>query len=164
MKLLIKRFHPKLLKTIRYTINRNEPAEDIAQECWYAIIQQLDELEIKISFDAWALTIARRKSIDWIREQQRVRKYGHKLQAETKAESDLEKEDSEQLSDLLKTIHNGILQLPPTQRIVLKMFYLENLNLKEISHEISIPEGTVKSRLFVARESLKEIIKKQNEV
>lgn len=160
LRLLIKRFHPKLLKTIRYTINRSDAAEDIAQECWYAIIQQLEGLKLKISFDAWALTIARRKSIDWIREQQRERKHAERLKAEAVIKTD----ESENLSALLEIIHNGIVQLPPTQRIVLNLFYLENLNLKEISRMLGIPEGTVKSRLFTAREKLKEIIKKQNEV
>lgn len=163
LKLLIKRFHPKLVNTIRYTINRIEPAEDIAQECWYAIVQQLDKLEIKINFDAWALTIARRKSIDWIREQQRERKYARQLQAEAEADSDMVTEYSEEPPGLLSTIQNSIQQLPPTQRIVLKMFYLENLTLKEISQILGIPEGTIKSRLFTARESLKEILKTQNE-
>jgi len=151
------------LKTIRYTTNSHSAAEDIAQECWYAIIQQLHELEIIINFDAWALTIARRKSIDWIREQQRERKYARKLQAEAEAEPNMETGNSEEPADLLTIIQNGIQQLPPTQRIVLNMFYLENLTLKEVSHVLGIPEGTIKSRLFTARESLKEILKTQNE-
>ncbi|NBC27807.1 MAG: sigma-70 family RNA polymerase sigma factor [Bacteroidetes bacterium] len=163
LKLLIKRFHQTLLKTIRYTTNSQSAAEDIAQECWYAIVQQLDKLEIKINFDAWALTIARRKSIDWIREQQRERKYARQLQMEANAESDVQNETSEQTTVLLLKIQNGILQLPPTQRIVLNMFYLDNLSLKEISQHLDIPEGTIKSRLFTARESLKEILKTQNE-
>lgn len=151
------------MKTIRYTTNSHSAAEDIAQECWYAIIQQLHELEIIINFDAWALTIARRKSIDWIREQQRERKYARKLQAEAEAEPNMETGNSEEPADLLTIIQNGIQQLPPTQRIVLNMFYLENLTLKEVSHVLGIPEGTIKSRLFTARESLKEILKTQNE-
>jgi RNA polymerase sigma factor (sigma-70 family) len=73
--MLIKRFQRKLIRIISYQIHDNGPAEDIAQECWYHIIKKLPELELKISFSAWAGCIARRKSVDWIREQQRTRNH-----------------------------------------------------------------------------------------
>ncbi|MGF1670650.1 MAG: RNA polymerase sigma factor [Balneolaceae bacterium] len=42
--------------------------------------------------------------------------------------------------------------------MVLSMFYLENLSVKEIGSVLELSTGTVKSRLFHARENLKNII------
>lgn len=64
LKLLIKRFHPGFISTINYHTNSRMPADDIAQKCWIDIIQKLPDLELKISFEAWAYAIVKRMSID----------------------------------------------------------------------------------------------------
>ncbi|MFD2533218.1 RNA polymerase sigma factor [Gracilimonas halophila] len=155
LRLLIKKFHPMLVRTIYYYTNDQASVDDLAQEYWYAIIEKLAELKLKISFEAWALTIARRKAIDWIRAQQRARKQAEALKVE--ADSELQSSDEDNKDDLEK-IRIGIQQLSPTQQIVLTMFYLENLSLSEISKVLGISKGTVKSRLFYAREELKNSI------
>jgi len=157
LQLLIKRFHPKLVGTITYYTKNKTPVDDLAQECWYVIIEKLEKLDLKISFEAWALTIARRKSIDWIRKQQQMRKQAQEVKKEAASKS--KDSDTNDMKIMLDKIHSGIQLLSPTQQIVMKLFYLENLSLREICNVLEIPEGTVKSRLFNARESLKEIIK-----
>ncbi|MCA1802742.1 MAG: RNA polymerase sigma factor [Rhodothermaceae bacterium] len=157
LKLLINRFHPIMVRTITYYTRNPGEADDLAQECWYTIIKKLDGLELKISFEAWALTIARRKSIDWIRNQQRLRKQEQILIAET--ESTPEDSEPDEPESLLEKVQAGIRDLSPSRRIVIQMFYLESMSLGEISTVLKIPEGTVKSRLFDARETLKKLIK-----
>ncbi|MCK4450225.1 MAG: sigma-70 family RNA polymerase sigma factor, partial [Anaerolineae bacterium] len=48
--------------------------------------------------------------------------------------------------------------LPPRQRAVIVLYYLEELSLKEIAYVMDVPEGTVKSRLHYARERLRRSI------
>jgi RNA polymerase sigma-70 factor (ECF subfamily) len=156
LKLLIKRFHPKLVRTISYHTRSGEAVDDIAQECWLGIIERLREVNLKISFDAWALMIARRKAIDWIRGQQQSRKRTQTMRAETKAKSEMNQTEYE--TDRQMQFDIAMQQLPATQKMVLNMFYQEHLSLKEISEVLNITEGTVKSRLFYAREKLKNII------
>jgi RNA polymerase sigma-70 factor (ECF subfamily) len=154
LKVLVRRFHPVLIRAIRRQAGSGAPAEDIAQECWYAIIPQLENLKLKISFEVWAIAIARRKAIDWIRQEQRNRTKNQSLETEIKSRS-LDTDEEEYHAVDLKV---AIRQLPATQRIVLEMFYLENLNLLEISEVLNIAQGTVKSRLFYAREKLKRFV------
>jgi len=150
-----------LTRTLMYHTKDSIPVEDLAQECWYTIIKRLDEVDLKISFDAWALTIVRRKAIDWIREQQRSRRYSKKIKKEFNSKAKERNRDKQE--EKLAQIDMGIQQLSPTQRIVLTMFYRENLSLQEISTVLDISEGTVKSRLFYARENLKKILNQQTE-
>jgi len=55
-------------------------------------------------------------------------------------------------------VHNALEALKPSHRIALTLFYLEDLDVKEISDVLEIPEGSVKSRLFYAREALKKAL------
>ncbi len=158
---LIRRFHPKLVRMIGYQIRDNGPAEDIAQECWYAIIKRLPDLDLRIGFHAWAASIARRKAIDWIRSQQRSRKRADELRHQSESGSTSDSVD--ETGERVEMVRDGIRQLPPTQRIVLEMFYLENLSLREIAGVLRISSGTVKSRLFYARENLRKLIDTQSE-
>jgi RNA polymerase sigma-70 factor (ECF subfamily) len=44
------------------------------------------------------------------------------------------------------------------QRLILNLYYLEELPVQEIARILDIPEGSVKSRLFYAREDLKKVL------
>ena len=48
--------------------------------------------------------------------------------------------------------------LKPPHRAILSLYYLEELPIQEIARILGIPEGSVKSRLFYARESLKKVM------
>lgn len=160
LKVLIKQFHPRLEKQVYIQTRDSSSLDDIVQDCWYAIINGLKNVELRISFDVWALSIARRKGIDWIREQQRTRRKLKNILEEGEVlvqEDELEVLD-QQVEDLNK-MKIAINDLPQAQRLVLSMFYLENQSIKEISEILGISLGTVKSRLFTAREHLKEILK-----
>ncbi|MFY0698999.1 MAG: sigma-70 family RNA polymerase sigma factor [Balneola sp.] len=157
LKELIRRFNPQLRSKIYYHTRNKESVQDISQDCWYAIITKLEEVKFQVGFEAWALNIARNKAIDWIRQQQRGRT--------RKSDSDQEKFSSVQMeeNDLRGTrideLRKCVNLLSDAQRIVLELFYVENLSIKEISSVLGISSGTVKSRLYNAREYLKKTIK-----
>ena len=53
-------------------------------------------------------------------------------------------------------VRNLVDKLPDKYRMVILMFYMEEMSLNEISDALKIPEGTVKSRLHQAKSRLKE--------
>lgn len=157
LSLLIKRYHPKLMRTVRFQTHGNGPVEDIVQESWFSIIKKLPELKLKISFNAWATTVARHKAVDWLRKKQRIQKKEGAFASEEDNQKNMNNENFDEQNKLEK-IHLEIQYLPPAQQVILKMFYVENLTLQEISNVFDLSIGTVKSRLFHAREKLKEMI------
>jgi RNA polymerase sigma factor (sigma-70 family) len=72
------------------------------------------------------------------------------------AENDVEPEDA---GDRVRA---GLEKLPPDQCTILTLFYLEDMSIAEIAASLVIPGGTVKSRLFQARNHLKAILLKSN--
>jgi RNA polymerase sigma factor (sigma-70 family) len=157
MNLLIKRWHQRIKKQVtRYTYEP-EVAEDLAQEVWEVILKGVNHLREPALFGIWAQRIASRRAVDWIRKNQRERK----LYAEVAMENPFEEFSSD---EMISQLRKGLRILPDDQRMILIHFYLERNSVNEIAAILEIPQGTVKSRLFHARQKLKDILTiEQNE-
>ena len=157
LKDLIRRFNPQLRSKIYYHTRNKDSVHDISQDCWYVIITKLEEVKFQVGFEAWALNIARNKSIDWIRHQQKER--NRKSDSEQENSSSDQVEENDLRDARINEIRKSMNLISDAQRIVLELFYVENLSIKEISIVLGISSGTVKSRLYTAREYLKKTIK-----
>lgn len=156
LKQLVRRFHPRLKRKIYYYTKADEPVEDIAQDCWYIIINHLDRIVFHVGFDAWALNIARNKAIDWVRQQQLSRVKESLIEVQQRTEPEEPEEDTRE--DRIRLLRSSIPLLSSTERIVIGLYYKDNLSVKEISKVLRISVGTAKSRLFHAREHLKSVV------
>ena len=76
------------------------------------------------------------------------------------AEGELEDQPSgggEQRRERAIDFFSVLLRLPPDQRSLLSLYYMEGLGIAEVARCLAIPEGTVKSRLHAARAAFKEL-------
>jgi RNA polymerase sigma-70 factor (ECF subfamily) len=70
----------------------------------------------------------------------------------------------EMLNEEWQQVQQAVTALPLSQRVVVVLYYLNDLSLTEISEILEVPVGTVKSRLHYGREALKKtLISSQNE-
>lgn len=60
-----------------------------------------------------------------------------------------------ELDDSWQQVRQAVLTLPFQQRVVVVLYYLNDLSLREIAEILDIPEGTVKSRLHYGRQTLR---------
>lgn len=153
--LLVKRYHAKFCKHAYWYTKDIDASKDIAQDSWRAIINSVDKLKDENSFGSWSLTIVTRKSLDYLKQNQLKIKREKELYT-LEIDSDISLEDIE---ENIREVKNEILKLTDNQKVVLQLFYVQEYSLREISEILSISEGTVKSRLFNAREKLKSLIK-----
>ncbi len=156
LSLLVRRWHPKLLRQANRHLYDTEASKDVVQESWQAIIKGIGKLKDSSKFGVWALSITSRKAIDWIRKKQTSRK---RESDEIEFQLGHATDQGSDKEVLLEKVSVALKNLPSDQRIVLSMFYLENHSLNEISRILSLPIGTIKSRLYYAREHLKKIVK-----
>ncbi len=150
--ILVERWHPKLIKQAFWHTKNGEAAKDIAQDCWQSIFKGLKNIKDPASFSVWAYRIVYRRSVDWIRGQQRDRN----IKMDVAVESTPDNTDNQ--TEVLDKLKSVIRNLPDNQRDILTMFYLRNYSIREIGKIMGIPTGTVKSRLFHARERLKKYL------
>lgn len=154
---LVKRWHYIFCEKAYWIVKDTNLSKDVAQECWQTIIDKLHTLQNPLSFKSWALRILYSKSFDALRAQNKKRL----KESEFKNSQITFTEDQNDTIELREALLKAIKTLPEQQQMVLKLFYTENYSLKEIAKFLSTTEGTVKSRLFHAREKLKNILKKQ---
>ena len=149
MEMLVRRWYKKLWQYIfRLTSNRHA-AWDITQQCWLEIIKGLKKLNDPACFKAWAYRIATNKSIDWLKNKSK-HKY---INLDSVELSDCPQTEDSRVKELVQKLKND-------SRAVLNLYYFEQLSIPEISIALNIPPGTVKSRLFKARNELKQLWKK----
>jgi len=155
---LVKRWHVQFCNKAFFIVKDADEAKDIAQDSWRIIIKKLETIKDPNSFGGWAMRIVQTKSIDVLRQQQK----DWKNKDAFKIGDEIEDEPYDEKTMLKKKLYSAILKLPTNQQHVIKLFYLNEMSLNEISKSLNIKAGTVKSRLFHAREKLKIILKNKN--
>ncbi|ELR72741.1 RNA polymerase sigma-E factor [Fulvivirga imtechensis AK7] len=159
--LLVKRWHPRLVRHALFIVKDREVAQDIAQESWQSAIRGLPGLKDTGRFSSWIYRIAHNKSIDWIRKNKKEHEIMDNLELDIQKSAEDEPVITGELS-AAERVKVTLNTLPDHQKLILTLFYLEEQSLKEIARILSLPEGTVKSRLFYAREQLKKKYKEVN--
>ncbi len=155
LKQLIGKWHVTFCNKAYWILKDADSAKDVAQDSWQIIIKKLKFLKEPDKFGFWAMRIVSNKAIDHLNKYNRERIELVVYQREHNFDSKPYKEND----NLKIIIRNGIIKLPQAQQNVLRLFYTEDYSLNQISEILNISIGTVKSRLFHAREKLKLILK-----
>lgn len=156
--ILVKRWHKRLCQQAYWYTKDKEVSKDIAQDSWTIILNKIMGLKDPNSFGSWALKIVTRKSIDWYRKHRKERS----LKSSLSVSKSIEPEDvGKDTNRLLAVMHVAICKLPMRQQEIIRLYYIEELSVRQISNVLEVPKGTVKSRLYTAREKLKNELKKQ---
>jgi len=156
LKLLITRWQPRLTRLAWRLTGEREASRDVVQEAWLAIVRGLRRLHDPATFRTWAYRIVRNKCADWMRRRVTQRRATAQLQAETSAASD----EPAGPSDEIDRLRAAMATLPADQHTVLTLHYSDELSVADIARVLDIPAGTVKSRLFHARQRLKEVLER----
>ncbi|MBT8273226.1 MAG: sigma-70 family RNA polymerase sigma factor, partial [Bacteroidia bacterium] len=118
----------------------------------------INDIKDPDKFGSWALRIVFTKSMDVLRLNSKNRK----RKEQYSNEQERLKGEEVDIEPLKTKLLDAIKALPAHQQMVIKLFYVEDYNLKEIAELLTINVGTVKSRLFHARETLKQTLKQYN--
>lgn len=133
-----------------------QAAEDIVQEVFIKFYYNQNRYEERGEVKAFLSQMTVNRSKDYLKSwAYRKVRLQNKLfpQADKRNLDELVKKDEQTI------IGEAILELPLKQREVLIYFYFEERTIAEVAHILSIPEGTVKTRLRRGKELLKNQLK-----
>ena len=159
---LITRWQTRLFRHAVYLTGRQDAAGDSVQESWLAIVSGLQRLDDPARFPKWAYRIVSNKCADWTRRQRRQRRLTKNVASDAGAACPSADDSLASITDdeELVRLRQAMRQMPGDQRAILSMCYLEGRPLREIAQVLDIPTGTVKSRLYHARELLKRVFER----
>ncbi len=158
LKTLIARWQPRLGRLAWRLTGEREAARDIVQDAWLSIVRGLRRLDDPARFRSWAYRILGNKCADWTRRRVAQRRITRELQA-TATDCSEPLEDRGSANDVTR-IRVALTTLPDDQRAILSLRYLDEMAVAEIAGVLSVPAGTVKSRLFHARTRLKRALER----
>ncbi len=156
-------YQNRLLRTAWLICGNHADSEDIVQETFVKCYCCCSELKNPALFPTWIYQILTRTA--W--------RYGKKKGRETPVEElfDQEQPDTggsplEQVlqRELREDIYRCIMKLNQKQRTAVILYYYNQLSTREISRIMGCFEGTVKSRLYAARRSLEQSLRKEQTI
>ena len=134
-------------------LRQREDAEDVAQEAFAKAYRNFRQLRDRDRFRAWLVRMTWRMALD------RQRSNRRRLAREITPVGDgsvATVHESAEARERAELLWNAIEELPEKLRLVVVLAAIEGHDMREVSALLDVPEGTVKSRLFLARRQLKE--------
>ena len=134
-------------------LRQRQDAEDVAQEAFVKAHRSFRQLRDRDRFRAWLVRMTWRLAIDRQRADRRraAREVVHSSEppAAGAAEDIVARERADHLWAAIDA-------LPEKLRVVIVLANIEGHDIREVARLLDLPDGTVKSRLFLARQRLKE--------
>jgi RNA polymerase sigma factor (sigma-70 family) len=147
---LIARWHDPVWRYLRRLTNSDDAAADLSQDAWLKVLRGIASLREPASLRPWLFGIARRVAMDRLR-----RKYAQPSEADTELDELAAPEPDSDVEAELASLESKLDVLPLRERETLALFYLRELSIEQIASLLAVPAGTVKSRLFRARQLLR---------
>lgn len=152
---LVVRWSPGLRRHALRLIGDADLAQDIVQDAWVSVARGLRGMDDPDRFPAWAFAIVTRRSIDTLRRAVRARRLA--VVAANEAAVAHEVSPAIELESRLD-LRAAIDRLPLDQRLMVSLHYGEGLGVDDIAVAHGLAVGTVKSRLYAARQALKDFL------
>ncbi len=151
---LVDRWQQRLWRHAWRLTGSEDAAWDALQEAWIGIARDVGRLEDAAAFPAWAYRITGNKCRDWIRRQQRRRRADEAYSDRQRKAED----ESQALRQRCDSVKEALELLSGADRAILSLRYLDGFDTAQIAEIMDVPPGTVKSRLFYARQRLRDLM------
>jgi len=160
---LVEQYQNRIIAVAYGIAGNRQDAEDIAQDTFIKAYKGMNSLHENGAFYSWLVRIAVNTAISHKRS-------GHSselITMESIAEPVYQGETPESYLERCgekERIQEMLAPLSPDSRVVLVLREIEGLGYEEIAKVLEIPVGTVRSRIHYARDRLRQVISRENEV
>lgn len=157
---LVRQNQARILRLVRGMVPERD-AEDVAQDAFVKAFRRLGDFDERARFSTWLYRIAANAALDW-RKRERYRRHADLPE---NAEGEDAVPDAQpgprvaaQRRELAAAIDAAVEALPDHYHRIVVLREVEGLSYEEIAETLEISKGTVESRLFRARERLREAL------
>jgi RNA polymerase sigma-70 factor (ECF subfamily) len=158
---IVNRYKNSLYAFLRKFLNQQDLVEDVFQETFLQLFTSIESFDVSRPLRPWLFTIAANKAKDALRKQQRTAAVaiGSIADAQemsfddvlnTLSADNVAPYDSLQVNETASQVRKIIADMPENLREILILAYFNKFSYKQMAEILSIPIGTVKSRLHTA--------------
>ena len=159
---LVRRYQERIYATVYHMTSNHEDANDLAQETFIKAFRALKSFKGDSSFFTWLYRIAVNKTINFLKQRKnRTQLSLNDLDFNAEHDPDLIALISDKtprrdlsLTELQEKLNEAMLKLSDVHRLVVTLHDVQGLSHEEISKIMDCNTGTVRSRLFYARQQL----------
>jgi len=153
---LVERYSPRLRYFLRKLLASADGAEDALQDVWLDVFRHLPRLADPQALVAWLYRIARDRAFGRLRKTRRIEQMSDEAQIADPSAV----EEGEFSPDDAARIHAALDNLPPEQREVLVLRFLEDMSYDQIARVVGCQLGTVRSRIHYGKRALRSALEK----
>ncbi|MEW6623632.1 MAG: sigma-70 family RNA polymerase sigma factor [Bacillota bacterium] len=163
---IVKHFQGPVYNTVYRMIGDKEEAKDLTQDVFLKVYKNLAAYDRQVKLSTWIYKIATNTCIDFLRKKREmlmdeVQQEG--IDAKTIVFASTSKDTSPELAlenkELKTLLHGQIGKLPENYKAVVVLKYVNDLTFEEIAQALDQPVNTIKTRLYRAREMLRDSLR-----
>ena len=154
---LVERYQKPLFNVAYRITNDHHDAEDVTQAAFLKAYENLPSFDTRFRFFSWIYRITVNEALNLDAKRKRSEGFADG-DAQTVADPDdlLDRHATEQ------QVEEAVLWLKPTDRAIVLLRHFQGFSYEEIGFVMDLPEKTVKSRLYTARQRLRSIMVRQD--
>ncbi|HEY8850507.1 MAG TPA: sigma-70 family RNA polymerase sigma factor [Thermoanaerobaculia bacterium] len=162
---LVRRYEKRVINYVYRITHRYEEAHDLTQEIFVKVYVAIDRYDPKYQFSTWLFRIAQNSAIDALRKKSVIEVPIARPATEDANQKEREFADGGvspyralKNKELSAAIDRAVRDLPPDYRELIQLRHFAELSYEEIATMKKLPLGTVKNKLFRARNLLKDVL------
>ena len=162
---LVRRYQRPIVAYVYRMVGDYDAALDLAQEVFIRVYNSLGRYRAEFKFSTWVYRIAHNAAIDHLRrvgasrtEEMQVEGEGGNVFEKPLASKALSPEQETERGERRAEIEEVVGQLPHAYRELIVLRHSHDLSYDEIAEVTGLPLGTVKNRIFRAREAMRELL------
>lgn len=166
---LLQRYRDSIYFMLLKMVNNADDADDLTIEAFGKAFKNIQQYTPNFAFSTWLFKIATNNCIDFIRRKKAshipIEQSGEEIDSiplPIHADSP-DPEENMINQQKINRMRDVVSKLKPRYRQLVEMRYFDEMSYEEISEKLNLPIGTVKARLFRARELLLNIMKRTPE-
>jgi RNA polymerase sigma-70 factor (ECF subfamily) len=148
---LLVRYEKPVYNAAYRMLHSRDDARDVTQTVFLKVFERIDQFDPQRRFFSWIYRITLNESINWLKKSNRLDPLDERL-----ADGSGGPEKAAENQQLSEGMQAALMTISPDYRQVIVLKHVLGCSYQEIAEVLDIPEKTVKSRLYSARQLLKD--------
>jgi RNA polymerase sigma-70 factor (ECF subfamily) len=149
--------YEKLVFNVAYRMTGNfYDSEDITQTVFMKVYENLDSFNPRHKFYSWIYRICVNETLNFLNKNRRSTDLDSGIISPDKTPEDKLNE-----TETKEMIQDALMDMAPNYKILIILKHLQGFSYREIAYIVDLPEKKIKSRLFTARNILRDILSKK---